>query len=174
MRIFLAQIQFVVYDVYVSFGYILLLNVELYRFSNNSASVDNNFQDTSDISLDFIAGVIVGNGSFSWVKQKGAEIPVFRIKINADERPLVEAIKKKLGLEEAIYEYTHAKCHYVLILVRHRSTIEDIIIPAFEARLFGMKRKQFEAWRDRFYQKKLDLFQKHRIWREQKRSQGNF
>ncbi len=106
-------------------------------------------------SFDFIAGLISREGSFLWIKQNGTEIPVFQLKMRADERPLFELFKEKLGLKEKIYEYTHQNRHYVLLLIRRRRVLEDIIIPAFEFRLFGLKKKQFDGWKRKFIRKRL-------------------
>lgn len=111
--------------------------------------------DPINLSLDFIAGLIAGEGSFMWINQNGNQIPVFQLKMHADERPLFELIKAKLALKDKIHEYTHQNRHYVLLIIRKRSTIENIIIPTFDQRLFGLKKKQFDAWRDKFYQRKL-------------------
>lgn len=99
-----------------------------------------------EMTLDFIAGLIAGEGSFMWIKQNGGEIPVFQLKMHADERPLFEQIKARLGLKEKIYEYTHQNRHYVLLLIRKRFSLTNIIIPTFENRLFGLKRIQFNNW----------------------------
>ena len=118
-------------------------------------------QQTDLPSFDFIAGLIAGEGSFMWIKQNGTEVPVFQLKMHATERPLFELLKTKLGLREKIYEYTHQERHYVLLLIRKRSVIENIIIPTFDQRLFGNKRIQFEAWKKKYFEKKLDFIYKH-------------
>ncbi len=120
-------------------------------------------KDVTNISLDFIAGLIAGEGAFMWIKQNGQETPVFQLKMHADERSLFELIKNKLGLKEKIYEYTHQNRHYVLLLVRKRKVIEEIIIPVFDQRLFGLKKIQFEEWRDKFFQKRLTFKYKQHL-----------
>lgn len=108
-------------------------------------------------SLDFIAGLVVGEGSFMWIKQNKQIVPVFQLKMHYRERPLFELIVKKLGLKEKIHEYTHQKRHYVLIIVRRRSTIEKIIIPTFENRLYGIKAAQFYLWREKYFEEKFNF-----------------
>lgn len=120
-------------------------------------------KNIANISIDFIAGLIAGAGAFMWIKQSGQETPVFQLKMHADEKQLFELIKEKLGLKEKIYEYTHQDRHYVLLLVRKRSVIEKIIIPTFDQRLFGLKKLQFELWRDKFFQKKLSFIYKQHV-----------
>ena len=44
-------------------------------------------------SLDFIAGVISIEGTFMWIKQNKKVIPVFQLKMRADEQKLFELIK---------------------------------------------------------------------------------
>lgn len=112
-------------------------------------------------SLDFISGLISTGASFMWVKQKQTEVPVFQIKMHISERPLLELIKQTLGLKEVIYEYNYASRQYVLMLVRKRSVIETTIIPTFDGRLFGVKKDQFEAWKKKYFEKKLDFVYKH-------------
>ncbi|MEK7624023.1 MAG: LAGLIDADG family homing endonuclease [Patescibacteria group bacterium] len=109
-------------------------------------------------SLDFIAGLIAGEGSFLWIHQNGSKIPVFQLRMHACERPLFELIKRKLNLDEKIYEYTHQGRHSVLLMVRKRSTLEDIIIPVFNGRLFGKKAAQFELWKEIFLIEKFEKF----------------
>lgn len=106
------------------------------------------------LSLDFIAGLVAGEGSFMWIKQGGSEIPVFQLKMHALERPLFEMVKETLGLKEKIYEYNHQNRHYVVILVRKRTSIEDTIIPSFENRLYGLKKIQFDEWKNKFFERK--------------------
>ncbi len=112
-------------------------------------------------SLDFIAGLINTGASFIWVKQKETEVPVFQIKMHISEKPLLELLKQKLGLKEVIYEYNYASRQYVLLLVRKRSVIETAIIPTFDGRLFGAKKTQFEAWKKKYFEKRLDFVYKH-------------
>ena len=109
---------------------------------------------TSPLSEDFIAGLVAGEGSFMWIKQNGTEIPVFQLKMHANERPLFEMIKSKIGLKEKIQEYNHQGRNYVLLLVRKRLVIEQIIIPFFDNRLFGLKKEQFVVWKTHFFELK--------------------
>lgn len=118
-------------------------------------------KDYKNLSLDFIAGLIAGEGAFMWIKQNGNEVAVFQLKMHADEKPLFQLIKLRLGLKEKIYEYTHQNRHYVLLLIRKRRVIEDIIIPTFDQRLFGLKRDQFEVWKNKYYQKKLEFIYRY-------------
>ncbi len=106
-------------------------------------------------SFDFIAGLIAGGGSFLWIHQNGRRLPVFQLRMHATERPLLELLKQKLGLNEPIHEYTHERRHNVLILVRKKSVLENVIIPVFNGRLFGKKAAQFDLWKEIFFQEKF-------------------
>lgn len=108
-------------------------------------------------SLDFIAGLVVKDGSFLWVKQKQYLVPVFQIKIPIKEINLLELIKEKLCLSEKIHRYNYQDRAFGLLLVRKRSSIENIIIPAFDGRLLGVKKEQFELWKNLYYQRKLNF-----------------
>lgn len=106
---------------------------------------------TTDLpSLDFIAGLIAGEGSFMIINQNNNRVHVFQLKMHADERQLFDQIKIKLGLLDPIYEYAHQNRHYVMLLIRKRETIIRKIIPTFDDRLFGLKRAQYENWRKSF------------------------
>jgi hypothetical protein len=111
-------------------------------------------------SLDFIAGAITTGSAFMWVKQKQIEVPVFQIKMPFSELPLLELIKNKLGLKEKIYKYTYKKNNYLLLLVRSRSSLEKTVIPTFDGRLFGTKKIQFENWKNKYFEKKLNFIYK--------------
>ncbi len=112
-------------------------------------------------SLDFIAGLVNKCGVFMWVKQKNTEIPVFQIKLEAEELPLLEMIKSKLELKEKIYQYTQKGKPYVLLLVRKRSAIQTVLIPTFDGRFWGKKKIQFEEWKNKFFEKRLDFVYKY-------------
>lgn len=99
-------------------------------------------------SLDFIAGVISIEGAFMWIKQNEKVIPVFQLKMRADEQKLFELIKSKLKLKETVYQYNHQNRHYVLMLIRSRASLSNIIIPLLDKRLRGSKKAQFETWKE--------------------------
>ncbi|MBU4369549.1 LAGLIDADG family homing endonuclease [Patescibacteria group bacterium] len=111
------------------------------------------------LSLDFIAGLIAGEGYFGWVSHnKGKQkIAVFQLQMHSNDINLVFAVKNTLGLKEPVYEYNHQDKknkslwrHYVKLIVRRREVIKKIIIPAFDNRLYGLKEKQFNQWKKEF------------------------
>jgi len=115
-------------------------------------------------SLDFIAGLVTGEGSFLWVKQNGREVPVFAIKMHASERLLLAQVLLKLELKEKLHEYTHNERHYVTFLVRKRRVLEEKVIPVFKDRLFGKKKAQFYLWFEKYKQKKVEfIYKQHSV-----------
>ena len=113
-------------------------------------------------SFEFIAGLLTGIGAFLWVKQKNSEVPVFQLKMQAGDHELLKLIKDKLGIKESIHKYIHQRREYSLLLIRSRRTIENTLIPIFDGRLFGQKATQFELWKKKYYEKKLEfVYKKH-------------
>jgi hypothetical protein len=112
------------------------------------------------LSLDFIAGLIAGEGSFMWIKQNKQEIAVFQLKMHVLDKKLVEMVRDGLNLDEPVHEYNHQNRHYVLLLVRKRKTIAEKIIPLLDGRLFGMKEIQFQNWKKKFEQRREDWLYK--------------
>lgn len=112
-------------------------------------------------SLDFVAGLVNKCGVFMWVKQKESEVPVFQIKMEADELPLLEMIRSKLGLKEKIYQYLQNGKPYLLLLVRKRSVIQTTLIPTFDGRFWGQKKFQFDEWKNKFFERRLEFVYKY-------------
>lgn len=104
----------------------------------------------NNLSLDFIAGLIAGEGSFMWIKQNSREIPVFQLKMHVRDKELLEMVRDGLDLSESIHEYLHQNRHYAMLLVRKRKSITEKIIPLLSGRLFGFKKIQFEEWGKKF------------------------
>jgi len=116
---------------------------------------------TSLPSYNFIAGLLTSTGSFLWVKQKNSEVPVFQLKMQSGDQALLELIKAKLEIKEVIHQYSHQNRNYSLLLIRSRRTIETKLIPIFDGRLFGQKQVQFDLWKKKYFEKKLDFVYKH-------------
>lgn len=106
-------------------------------------------------TIDFIAGLISVEGAFMWVKQNNTEIPVFQLKMHKSERSLVELVRDGLGLSEKVHAYHHNERDYVLLLVRSKKSIEDIIIPALTGRLLGTRAAQFYLWKEKYFENKF-------------------
>ncbi len=113
-------------------------------------------------SYDFIAGLLTCTGSFLWVKQKNSEVPVFQLKMQAGDYDLLELIKAKLEIKESIHQYIHQGRQYSLLLIRSRRTIETVLIPVLDGRLFGEKKIQFDLWKKKYFEKRLEfVYKKH-------------
>lgn len=112
-------------------------------------------RNTKRLSLDFIAGLIAGKGSFMIINQNvDQKVFVFQLRMHYNDRELVFAVRNSLGLREPVYEFFNQNRHSALLLVRKRWSIENIIIPAFDNRLSGLKEKQFERWKNEFLKEK--------------------
>ena len=126
----------------------------------NHFFMDFDWEEDKLPSLDFIAGLVTGEGSFIWVKQNGTEVPVFTIKMHSSERLLLTQVLKKLELKEKLHEYHYGERQYVTFLVRKRSVLEDKVIPIFKDRLYGKKKAQFYIWLEKYNEKKADFVYK--------------
>src|SRR5690349_11790968 len=114
-------------------------------------------------SYDFIAGLLTSTGSFLWVKQKNSEVPVFQLKMQIEDYELLELIKEKLEIKEVVHTYTHQNRQYCLLLIRSRRTIETKLIPIFDGKLFGQKQTQFDLWKKKYFEKKLEFVYKKNL-----------
>lgn len=92
------------------------------------------------LSLNFIAGLVCGEGSFMWIKQNSRKIPVFQLKMHIRGNELVEAKRDSLGLSEPVHEYRHQNRHYALLLVRRKKQSDRKNYPPFGDKLFGFKK----------------------------------
>lgn len=110
------------------------------------------------LSLDFIAGLIVGEGTFYWTKHpNGYYKPVFALRMHIRDYDLVTNVRDSLGLKrEKIYEYRHGGRHYAFLIVRNVGSLKNHIIPLVWPRLSGYKREQFKVWFRRFQNESTD------------------
>ena len=106
---------------------------------------------------EFILGLIVGEGCFSFSNRPGRlfsakeKIPAFILRMHVRDKKLVIAVRDTLKLNDnKIYEYTHNKRHYIMLIIRNTGDIKNIIIPFFYKRLKGYKKKQFNQWLEDF------------------------
>ena len=112
----------------------------------------NELMEDKPLSLDFIAGLIVGEGTFYWTKAPQGKIPVFALRMHVRDKELVTMVRDSLGLKtEKIYEYTHNNRHYAFLIVRNIGSLKNIVIPLIYPRLAGYKRVQFLEWFKGFY-----------------------
>lgn len=102
------------------------------------------------LSLEFIAGLVVGEGTFYWTKNKnGLKTPAFALRMHVRDLELVTDVRDSLKLSSRVYEYTHDNRHYVYLLVRNPWELKAII-RALYPRLYGYKKEQFVYWFHRF------------------------
>ncbi len=119
------------------------------------------------ITADFIRGFIVGEGYFGFTTRtnkllnKRVRIPTFTLKMHVRDKPLLIAVRDKLGLNVKVYEYIHQRRHYALLIVRNIGDIKDIIIPFFYNKLAGYKEIQFNQWLEKFNE--LDIAESYRF-----------
>ena len=104
------------------------------------------------LSLDFIAGLIVGEGTFYWTRAPQGKIPAFALRMHVRDKELVTAVRDVLGLRNRVYEYTHNGRHYAFLLVREIGSLKNTIIPLLYPRLVGYKRVQFLEWFRGFFE----------------------
>jgi len=100
---------------------------------------------------EFIAGLIVGEGTFYWTTCPLGKIPAFALRMHVRDKELVSKVRDALGLRNKVYEYTHNNRHYVFLIVREIGALKNNIISAFYPRLKGYKRLQFLEWFHGFF-----------------------
>ena len=99
------------------------------------------------LSIDFIAGLIVGEGYFYWTKDSGGRNkPGFGIRMHIRDFDLLMNVRDSLYLDERVYEYTHNNRHYAMLLIRDVADLKNKIIPTIGPKLTGYKREQFIKW----------------------------
>lgn len=104
------------------------------------------------LGLDFIAGLIVGEGTFYWTRTPEGKLPAFGLRMHVRDKWLVTAVRDTLGLKHRVYEYAHNKRHYVFLLVREIGPLKNTVIPLIYPRLLGYKRLQFLEWFKNFHE----------------------
>ena len=97
------------------------------------------------LSKDFIAGLIVGEGTFYWTKNGSKKTPAFALRMHIRDFDLIVNIKYSLGIKEKVYEYYHNDRHYAFLIVRNFESIRTIINDIYP-RLSGYKKLQFIEW----------------------------
>ncbi len=110
-----------------------------------------------NLPLDYIAGLIDGEGCFSWTFQNHKDwVPIFSIKMHIRDKELLQNIAFSLRLDNTIHEYTHQNRHYAQLIVRDRESLLFKIVPAVYRRLHGYKKIQLEHWLKEFFDR-LDI-----------------
>ncbi len=98
--------------------------------------------------INFIAGLIVGEGSFYWTKNKQGALktPAFSLRMHIRDKELVTMVRDVLAPHERVYEYQHAGRHYVYLIIRNKADLKNSVIPLLYPKLRGYKREQFVKW----------------------------
>ena len=104
------------------------------------------------LTLEFIAGLIVGEGTFYWTKSRGSQwkTPSFALRMHVRDRELVTMVRDSLGLTEKVHEYKHSGRHYVHLFIRHPGDLKNKLIPFIYPLLQGYKLEQFIHWFHQF------------------------
>ncbi len=118
--------------------------------------VDKHKMQNKLITLDYIRGLIEGEGCFTFSTQYrfNRKVPCFEIGMHARDMDLLEAIRDRLGLHNKIYVY-HYKSPGInqgpkaILIVREFAQLRNIVIPLCYNRLKGNKAKQFNAWMEK-------------------------
>lgn len=105
-------------------------------------------------NLDFVCGIISVLGQFNWYNNNGISMPIFQIRTNVEELPLLDLIQSVIGLPEKprIYQLRNRK--FCQLVVRRLDSIKTVI-DKLDQRLIGHNALVFDNWRDKYYQKML-------------------
>ncbi len=111
-------------------------------------------QKGSEISYEYIRGLVEGEGTFTFSTNKkiGIRVPAFAIKMHVRDKKLLEAIRDKLGLTNKVYQYDHQRNDghkrgaQAMLIVREFGQLKNIIVPFFYRKLRGNKAIQFHNW----------------------------
>lgn len=133
----------------------------------SAKQIMKNKSESKNLSLEFIAGLIVGEGCFTQYKQKNGSgrVFVFALKMHWRDEELIKNVRNSLGLYCNIYKY-HCKDDRKIagFHITDKSQLEDIVIPAFDGRLSGYKKIQFDKWKKEFYENKKKSKYRKRIY----------
>src|SRR5579862_5763191 len=114
--------------------------------------------ENKNISFDFIRGLVVGEGcfTFSSITYKGHRnciIPAFILSMSSQDHDLVLNLKNILKIKGCFYEYPprNQKDGYKrqgksILIVRDVGQLKNIIVPLFYKKLNGFKSVQFLDW----------------------------
>lgn len=105
------------------------------------------------ITLEYIRGLIEGEGSFTFSTQYSIKrkVPAFEIRMHVRDKDLLEQMRDFLGLKNKIYVYHYQKPSMprgpqAMLIVREFGQLKNIIIPLCYGRLKGNKGIQFNDW----------------------------
>lgn len=116
--------------------------------------------DSKEISLDYIRGLVEGEGCFTFCsvprKTKNNpgkfKLPTFVIAMHERDEPLITAIRDRLKLKNRVYNHQPymgdgiKRGRIAKLIVRDFGALKNIIVPLFYGKLRGNKGKQFLEW----------------------------
>lgn len=114
------------------------------------------------LSNEFIRGLIVGEGCFSFHtcgQKKNPDgtithwkVPAFVLSMHVRDRDLINSVADKLGLDDMVYTHKSSqkdgfkRGDKSTLAVRKFSSLKDIVVPFFYKKLSGHKAIQFDDW----------------------------
>ncbi len=105
----------------------------------------------SVLSINYICGLIEGEGCFTFSKNRTQTIPAFSIALNEENEELLIRIKNTLGLKNKIYKYGpytkdgFCRKNRVILIIRDSDQLQNIV-PLFYKGLKGHKKRQIILW----------------------------
>jgi len=133
---------------------VFVINVSRETLVNKNKQNYINMANKLNITFDYIRGITEGQGSFGLTSSGlgGNIIPTFQLKMNINNKDLLEEIKNQLGLKNKIYIYHYPgkertkREKQAILMVRDFRQLKDIVIPFFYGKLKGYKNRQFLDW----------------------------
>jgi hypothetical protein len=84
-------------------------------------------EQSNRTDLNFVCGVISVLGQFNWYNNHGIQMPIFQIRMNAEELPLLNLIQSATGLTETPRVYKLHNRKFAQLVVRRLSSIQKLI-----------------------------------------------
>jgi LAGLIDADG endonuclease len=102
--------------------------------------------NAEDLSYAYLVGLIEGDGWFSISKKVNYLIYEFGIELNIRNVQLIYKIKNLLGVGNIKFRKTEGRIETVILTVRNKKHLKDIILPIFDKYLF-LSNKQYDYLR---------------------------
>lgn len=115
-----------------------------------------------NLSNEFIRGLIVGEGCFSFHTNGSKKnpdgttsrwkIPAFVLSMHVRDRDLINSVADALGVDDMVYRHTGYKgdglnrSDKATLAIRKFADLKDKVIPFFYNKLSGYKAIQFQEW----------------------------
>ncbi|MCX6780885.1 MAG: hypothetical protein NT003_02080 [Candidatus Magasanikbacteria bacterium] len=102
----------------------------------------------TNLSPDFVAGIISVSGTFIHIHTPRVEQFGFQIKMPRENQELLKLVGKALGIPNKVAVYNESNTHFAVLITRSRKTLVNKIIPFLDSRLLGIKLKHYLQWKD--------------------------